>query len=123
MDPVGLALENYDAIGRWRSADPDAPVDVSGSLPDGARFDGASELRHALLTRPELFVTNVTEKLLTYALGRGLEYYDAVAVRKIVRDARPNDYRLPSLILGIVNSTPYQMRMSQMNTSEVRTTQ
>ena len=113
MDPVGFALENYDAIGRWRTAEAGAPVDVSGNLPDGTEFDGAAELQRALLSRPDLFVSTVTEKLLTYALGRGFEYYDAAAVRKIVRDAGPNDYRLPSLILEIVESTPFQMRRSQ----------
>ena len=113
MDPVGFALENYDAIGRWRTAEGGAPVDASGNLPDGSEFDGASKLQRALLSRPELFVGTVTEKLLTYALGRGLEYYDAPAVRKIVRNARTNNYRLPSLILGVVESTPFQMRRSQ----------
>jgi mono/diheme cytochrome c family protein len=113
MDPVGFSLENYDAVGRWRTTDEDAPIDTSGNLPDGAQFVGVSGLRHALLSRPELFVTTLTEKLLTYGLGRGLESYDAAAVRKIVRDARNNDYRFSSLILGIVDSTPFQMRRSQ----------
>jgi hypothetical protein len=113
MDPVGFSLENYDAVGRWRTTDEDAPIDTSGNLPDGAQFVGVSGLRHALLSRPELFVTTLTEKLLTYGLGRGLESYDAAAVRKIVRDANSNDYRFSSLILGIVNSTPFEMRRSQ----------
>jgi hypothetical protein len=113
MDPVGFSLENYDAVGRWRTTEEDAPIDSSGGLPDGVQFAGASGLRHALLSRPELFVTTLTEKLLTYALGRGLESYDAAAVRKIVRDARKNDYRFSSLVLGIVNSTPFEMRRSQ----------
>jgi mono/diheme cytochrome c family protein len=113
MDPVGFSLENYDAVGRWRTTDQDAPIDASGNLPDGSQFVGVSGLRQALLSRPELFVTTLTEKLLTYGLGRGLESYDAAAVRKIVRDARGNDYRFSSLISGIVNSTPFQMRRSQ----------
>jgi Protein of unknown function (DUF1592)/Protein of unknown function (DUF1588)/Protein of unknown function (DUF1585)/Protein of unknown function (DUF1587)/Protein of unknown function (DUF1595) len=115
MDPVGFALENYDAVGRWRSTEGEggAPIDVSGNLPDGSSFSGAAGLRQALLSRPELFVTTTTEKLLTYALGRGVEYYDTPAVRKIVRDARGGDYRLTSLILGVVNSAPFQMRRSQ----------
>jgi mono/diheme cytochrome c family protein len=113
MDPVGFSLENYDAVGRWRLTDEDAPIDASGGLPDGVPFAGVSGLRHALLSRPELFVTTLTEKLLTYGLGRGLESYDGAAVRKIVRDAHSNDYRFSSLVLGIVNSTPFQMRRSQ----------
>jgi hypothetical protein len=113
MDPVGFSLENYDAVGRWRTTEEDVPIDASGSLPDGGQFAGVSGLRHALLSRPELFVTTLTEKLLTYGLGRGLESYDAAAVRRIVRDARSNDYRFSSLITGIVNSTPFQMRKSQ----------
>ncbi|HEV2201180.1 MAG TPA: DUF1592 domain-containing protein [Bryobacteraceae bacterium] len=113
MDPVGFSLENYDAVGRWRMAEEDAPIDSSGGLPDGAKFAGVSGLKQALLSRPELFVNTLTEKLLTYGLGRGLESYDEPAVRKILRDAHGNDYRFSSLILGIVNSTPFQMRRSQ----------
>jgi hypothetical protein len=113
MDPVGFALENYDAVGRWRTTDQDAPIDASGNLPDGSQFVGVAGLRQALLNRPELFVTTLTEKLLTYALGRGLESYDGAAVRKIVRDARNDDYRFSSLVFGIANSTPFQMRRSQ----------
>ena len=113
MDPVGFSLENYDAVGRWRTTDEDAPIDPSGNLPDGSQFTGVSGLRQALLSKPELFVTTLTEKLLTYGLGRGLESYDAAAVRKVVRDAQGNDYRFGSLISGIVNSTPFQMRRSQ----------
>jgi hypothetical protein len=96
-----------------RTTDQDAAIDASGNLPDGSSFVGVSGLRQALLSRPELFVTTLTEKLLTYGLGRGLESYDAAAVRKIVRDAQSNDYRFSSLVLGIVNSTPFQMRRSQ----------
>jgi len=113
MDPVGFALENYDAVGRWRTADQDTPIDASGNLPDGSQFVGVAGLRQALLSRPELFVTTLTEKLLTYSLGRGLESYDGAAVRKIVRNARNDDYRFSALILEIVNSTPFQMRRSQ----------
>jgi hypothetical protein len=112
MDPVGFSLENYDAVGRWRTAEQDVSIDASGNLPDGKQFVGVSGLRQALLSRPELFVTTLTEKLLTYGLGRGLEPYDAAAVRKIVRDAHNDDYRFSSLILGIVNSTAFQMRRS-----------
>ncbi len=113
MDPVGFSLENYDAVGRWRTAEESKPIDASGGLPDGSKFEGVAGLQKALLGRPELFVTTVTEKLLTYSLGRGVEYYDAPAVRKVVREARAQDYRFSSLILGIVNSAPFQMRRSQ----------
>jgi hypothetical protein len=113
MDPVGFSLENYDAVGRWRTSEDGVPIDSAGSLPDGSRFQGAAGLRKALLRRPEIFVSTFTEKLLTYALGRGIEYYDAPAVRKIVAEARSNDYRFSSVILGTVKSTPFQMRRSQ----------
>ncbi len=113
MDPVGLATENFDAIGRWRTqSEAGGPVDASGGLPDGSTFDGATGLRAAVLNRPELFVTTLTEKLLTYALGRGIEYYDAPAVRDITHRARTDDYRFSSVVLGIVNSTPFRMRRS-----------
>lgn len=113
MDPVGFSLENYDAVGRWRSVEEGKPIDVAGSLPDGSKFEGAAGLQKALLNRPENFATTLTEKLLTYGLGRGVESYDAPAVRKIVRQAHNQDYRFSSFILGIVNSTPFQMRRSQ----------
>ena len=113
MDPIGFALENYDAVGQWRTTEGGVPVDAAGSLPDGSTFTGAAGLRLALLRNPELFVTTTTEKLLTYALGRGVEDDDAPAVRGIVRAARGDDYRFSSLVLGIVNSTPFQMRRSQ----------
>ncbi|MBI4464008.1 MAG: DUF1592 domain-containing protein [Acidobacteria bacterium] len=112
MDPLGFALENFDAIGKWRTAEDNTPVDSSGVLPDGTKFQGPAELRKILLSNPEQFVTTITEKLLTYALGRGVEYYDAPAIRKIVREAAPNDYRWSALIMGIVKSTPFQMRRS-----------
>ena len=111
MDPVGLATENFDAIGRYRTqSEAGGPVDASGGLPDGSSFDGAIGLRKAVMNRPELFVNTLTEKLMTYALGRGLEYYDAPAVRDITRHARADDYRFSSVVLGIVNSTPFKMR-------------
>ena len=113
MDPIGFSLENYDAVGRWRTTEGGVPVDAAGSLPDGSTFTGAAGLRQALLRNPELFVTTTAEKLLTYALGRGVEEDDAPAVRGIVRAAHADDYRFSSLVLGIVNSTPFQMRRSQ----------
>ena len=113
MDPVGFSLENYDAVGRWRNAEEAVPIDSAGSLPDGSKFEGVAGLQQALLSRPEVFLTTFTDKLLTYALGRGVEYYDAPAVRKVVREARTHDFRFSSFIIGIVGSTPFQMRRSQ----------
>ncbi len=113
IDPVGFSLENFDAVGQWRDLEEGEPVDTSGSLPGGAEFNGVAGLEQALLARPELFAQTLTEKLMTYALGRGVEYYDAPAVRKIVRDAREEDYRFSALILGIAESTPFQMRSKE----------
>jgi hypothetical protein len=110
MDPVGLAMENYDAIGRWRAVEDGMPIDASGGLPDGRRFTGVSGLEEGLFQRPDLFVSALTEKLLMFALGRGIESSDAPAVRQIVRDAKASDYRFSSIILGIVHSTPFTLR-------------
>jgi hypothetical protein len=112
MDPAGFALENFDAVGRFRETESGRPIDATGGLPDGSEFTGVSGLEQALLDRPELFVRTLTEKLLTFALGRAVEDYDAPAVRKIVRDAREDRYRVSRLIVGIVESTPFQMRRS-----------
>ena len=113
MDPVGFALENYDAVGRYRTAEEGTPLDVTGSLPDGSKFEGVSGLQQALLSRPEIFLTTFTDKLLTYALGRGVEDYDAPAIRAIVREARPQNFRFSSFIIGTVKSVPFQMRRTQ----------
>jgi hypothetical protein len=113
MDPAGLSMENFDAIGRWRDAEGDVVIDAAGSLPGGEDFDGVSGLRNALLAHPEVFVNTVTEKLLIYALGRGLDHTDAPAVRQIIKAAADDDYRMSSIILGVVRSTPFQMRRSQ----------
>jgi mono/diheme cytochrome c family protein len=113
MDPIGFALENYDALGGWRVSESGASIDASGTLPDGTSFTGPGGLRQFLVERREEIVKTVTRKLLTYALGRGVEYYDLPAVREIVRDAAATDYRWSDLILGIVKSTPFQMAMSQ----------
>jgi mono/diheme cytochrome c family protein len=114
MDPAGLAMENFDATGRWRTeSESGSPIDAAGELPDGSSFIGMAGLREALLERPEQFVGTMTEKLLTYGLGRGIEYYDAPTVREITRNAADNGYRFSSLILSIVESTPFQMRRSQ----------
>ena len=110
MDPVGFTLENYDAVGRWRTVDANVPIDASGTLFDGTSIRGVAGLQEWILAHPELFVSTLTEKLLTFATGRGVEYYDGPAVRKIVRDAGANDYRFSSLVIGIVNSTPFRMR-------------
>jgi hypothetical protein len=115
MDPLGLALENFDAVGKWRTRGESAqPIDASAVLPDGTKFEGPDGLKAALLARSDRFLATLTEKLLTYALGRRLEYYDTPAVRALLRTAAPNDYRFSSaLILGIVQSTPFQMRRTQ----------
>ena len=114
MDPLGFALENFDGIGAWRTMDAGDPIDPSGVLPDGTPFRGPAELQRVLLeSKSAEFVATATERLLTYALGRGVESYDAPAIRNIIREAAPNNYRWSSLILGIVKSTPFQMRRSR----------
>lgn len=118
MDPLGFSLENFDAVGQWRSTDAGAAIDSSGVLIDGTKVNGPVALRNALLTRPAVFVGNLTEKLLTYALGRGLDYNDEPAVRAIVREAAANDYRLSSIVAGIVKSTPFQMRIKKPGETE-----
>lgn len=114
MDPLGFALENFDAIGKWRSrGEGGSPIDATAVAPDGTKFEGLAGLKTVLLRDREQFALTVTEKLLTYALGRGLQYYDMPVVRKIVRDAAVHDYRWSSLIRGIVDSVPFQMRRSE----------
>ena len=114
FDPLGLAMENFDAVGRWRTQDGGSlgsPIDASGELLDGTRVDGVVSLRRALLQQPELFVGTVVEKLMTYGLGRGVGAQDMPAVRQIIRDAASDDYRFSAIVLGIVNSTPFTMRL------------
>jgi hypothetical protein len=111
MDPIGFSLENFDAVGKWRTVDGTTPIDASGQLIDGTPVNSPSSLRRALLAHSEQFVRTMTERLLTYAAGRGIEYYDMPVVRSIARDASGNDYRFSSLIMGIVKSTPFQMKM------------
>ncbi len=114
MDPIGLAMENFDAVGAWRTRDGGTlgnPIDASGELLDGTKVDGVVTLRNALVRDPEIFIGTVTEKLLTYALGRGLAYYDMPTVRAVLREAAPQDYRFSSIVLGIVTSTPFQKRI------------
>ena len=113
MDPLGFALEDFDGIGRYRTTDGNSAIDVSGVLPDGTKFSGPQEFRQALLVHRDEFVRTFTEKLMTYALGRAVQYYDMPAMRTIIRDAAPTRDRWSSLILGIVNSRPFQMRKAQ----------
>jgi Protein of unknown function (DUF1592)/Protein of unknown function (DUF1588)/Protein of unknown function (DUF1585)/Protein of unknown function (DUF1595)/Protein of unknown function (DUF1587) len=121
MDPLGFALENFDAIGKWRNSEDGVPIDSSAALPDGAKFEGVAGLRKLLLSHREQFVNTFTEKLLTYALGREVEYYDLPAVRKITKDAAANEYRWSSIIVGIVKSVPFQMSITK--TPEVQQAQ
>ena len=111
MDPIGFALEPFDAVGRWRTTDAGLPIDASGALPSGAAFDGPGELREALLSRPEDFVGTFTRKLLTYAVGRGLDASDAPTIRTIVREAAKTDYAFSSIVTGVVRSDPFRMKM------------
>jgi hypothetical protein len=110
MDSIGFAMENFDAVGAWRAQDAGNPIDATGELADGIHVDGVVTLRKALVSRPELFAGTMTEKLLIYALGRGLDYRDMPALRTILRDASSDNYRFSELILGVVHSTPFQMR-------------
>jgi len=113
MDPIGFALENFDALGAWRWNDSGFPVDASGQLVDGTKVDGPASLREALVSHSDAFLRTFTEKLLTYALGRGIEYYDMPVVRAIDCEAARNDNRFSSFILAIVRSTPFQMRRAE----------
>lgn len=113
MDPLGLSLENFDAIGQWRTVDAGAPINASGVLLDGTNVDGPAALRRALVAQKEQFVRTVTDRLLTYAIGRGLEHYDAPAIRGVVRSAAADDYRWSSTILALVKSAPFRMRRTQ----------
>ena len=119
MDPLGFALENFDAIGRWRTrAEGGQAIDASGAMPDGTPFNGPAELRKLLLRNPEQFVSVVAEKLLIYALGRGIEDYDAPAIRRMVRGAAPSRYSFAALVVGLVKSTPFQMRNAPSTVSQ-----
>ncbi|HET9271711.1 MAG TPA: DUF1592 domain-containing protein [Vicinamibacterales bacterium] len=110
MDPIGFAMEHFDAVGRWRDTDGGQAIDSTGVFPDGTRFDGVTGLKRELLRHPEQFAGTVAERLLMYAVGRNLQYYDAPAVREILRGAQPGRYTLASLVLGVVKSRPFQMR-------------
>jgi hypothetical protein len=120
MDPIGFAMDNFDAVGRWRTvAENGTAINPSGVLPDGSAFAGVVGLRDNLLRHPQQFITTMTENLLTYALGRTLEYYDASIVRAITRDGARDDYRFSSLISGIVKSVPFQMKAAPSAPSAV----
>jgi hypothetical protein len=111
MDPIGFSLENFDAVGQWRTTDEGAKIDPSGVMFNGAKIDGPVALRQVLMAKPEIFAEVFAEKLMIYALGRGVQYYDMPTVRAMVRDAARNDYRFSSIVLGIVKSTPFEMKM------------
>ena len=119
MDPIGFALENFDAVGSWRTKETAGPIDASGQLADGTRVDGVVALRNAILARPDVFVTTMTEKMLVYALGRGVEAYDRPAIRRIVRNAARENYRFSSLVRGIVRSPAFQMRTKPADATPV----
>jgi hypothetical protein len=110
MDPIGFSLENFDGTGRWRTMEDGRAIDATDTFFTGVKIDGVVGLRREILKRPEVFVGVLTEKMMTYAVGRGMEYYDMPAVRKVVRDATPTNYRLSSIVLGIVRSVPFQMK-------------
>jgi hypothetical protein len=112
MDPIGFAFEHFDAVGRWRETDGGLPIEAASTLPDGRVVDGVEGVKQLLLGDPERFVGAVTEKLLMYALGRNIQYYDRPAIRAIVRDAAADDYTFPALVRGIVLSVPFRMRMA-----------
>jgi len=113
MDPLGFGLENYDAIGRWRATDGSFPVDATGTLPNGRSFSGPAEMKAVLRDRLPDFARGLSEKMLTYALGRGVEPYDRVVVKNLVQEMSADDYHLQTLVLGIVKSTPFQMRRGE----------
>jgi hypothetical protein len=112
MDPIGFAMEHFDAVGRWRDNDGGLAIDATGVFPDGTTFEGVAGLKRELQRHPEQFAGTVAERLLMYAVGRNLQHYDAPAVREILRGAEPNRYTLASLVLGVVKSRPFQMRQS-----------
>jgi hypothetical protein len=116
LDPIGFALENFNAVGAWRTDEAGSRIDATGELADGAKINGVVELRQSLLSRPENFVSTVVEKLMIYGLGRGLDTRDMPQVRSIVSSAAQDNYKLTSLILGVVQSTPFRM-----NTAEAAT--
>jgi len=118
MDPIGFGLENFDAIGQWRTEDGKFPIEATGTLTNGKTFRGSAELVDVLAQQPEAFAGAISEKMLTYALGRGLEPYDRPAVKTITDSLARNDYRFSSLVLSIVQSLPFQARTSQWKATQ-----
>jgi hypothetical protein len=124
MDTLGFALENFDAVGLWRQKDriAESVIDSTGEMPDGTKLNGPDDLRNVLLANPNQFVQTLTEKLMTYALGRVTDYHDMPIVRGIVRDAAKDDYRFSSIVLHIVESDPFQKRQVPADTAPVQNT-
>ena len=118
MDPIGFALENFDMVGTWRELDGKTKIDSTGQLVDGSKLQGPADLRNAILSRREMFVSTATQKLLMYATGRPVQYFDMPAVRAIVKRAATNDYRFSSLALGIIQSDAFQKKMKVKKSSE-----
>jgi hypothetical protein len=121
MDPIGLSLENFDAVGRWRTTDSGVPIDARDTLYNGVQVDGPVSLRNAITAHPEQFVRTMSEMLLTYALGRGIEHYDMPVVRSIVKNAAAQNYKFSTLVLGVVKSTPFQMRVKKLQETDTNT--
>ena len=124
MDPLGFALENFDAVGLWREKDrmAESVIDSAGELPDGTKISGPDDLRNVLLANPDQFVQTLTEKLMTYALGRVVEYHDMPTVRSIVHESAKDDYRFSTLVMQIVQSDPFQKRQVPKDTAPVQKT-
>jgi Protein of unknown function (DUF1585)/Protein of unknown function (DUF1588) len=116
MDPIGFAMENFDAVGRWRDRDGGSPIDASGVFPGGEKFSGMAGLKAALLSHPDEFVSTISSELLMYAIGRNVQYFDEPAVRAIVREGARDNYTFASLVLGVVNSVPFRMREAPRET-------
>lgn len=123
FEPIGLGMENFDATGTWRTLDGESPIDPSGVLVDGTKIDGIASLRDSLVSRSDQFARVVTEKMLTYALGRGVEYQDMPTVRSILRDSAGGKYKFTALVMGIVKSAPFQTNMKTVESSSTPATQ
>ena len=120
MDPIGFAMENFDAVGKWRDQDAGKPVEVASKLADGTVVDGVAGVRQLVLSDPERFAAALTEKLMMFATGRNVQYFDVPAIRKIVRDAKAGNYQFSDLVLGVAKSAPFQMRTVSLKTSVER---
>jgi hypothetical protein len=123
FEPIGLGMENFDAIGSWRTLDGDSPIDASGVLVDGTKIDGIAGLRDSLVRHSDQFVRVVTERMITYALGRGVEYQDMPTLRSVLREAAGNKYKFTSIVMGIVKSAPFQTNMKTVDVSNTPATQ